>query len=276
MARIKLYPISFYWHALEWLLASPPLVCPRQPGQHWPESLDGFWPDKARRLRALQSQPEPLQHWMATLNDWRLGRIFEHVLAFWLHQQPHLQILAENLPVREQGRTLGALDFLLQDLRDGKLWHWEVACKFYLQTPLPEGGWQWLGPGKKDTLEKKLRHMRLHQLELSRHPQIQKWLTEQGHTGEIHRLGFVWGRLFYSQQPLEGQEQLPLHPNHPQGTWFRQPAPPGWQACNKMDLLSPQAFPEALVETGPDQPQPLYRQPGDGAPQWAYLLPADG
>ncbi len=275
MVPVKASGFSFYWHALEWLLNSPPLAVPQTADQHWPESLQAFWPDHAAHLQALKNQPETLLAWMNQQKDRRLGRIFEHLLAFWLRQQPHLQVLAENLPVREHGRTLGALDFLLRDLRDGKLWHWEVACKFYLQAPLAAGGWQWLGPGRKDTLEKKLRHMQQHQLQLSHHPQIRQWLARQGHAGAIHRLGFVWGRLFYAPEPPAGHEHLPLHPQHPRGLWFRQPAPPGWQACHKIDLLSPQTPPASLAETGKHRPQPLFQPSVDGQGQWAYAVPAD-
>ncbi len=275
MAPVNALSFTRYWHALEWLLASPPLACPSASAQHWPGNLGSFWPDHSAQLQTLKNQPETLLAWMAKQPDRRLGSVFEQLLAFWLHQQAHLQILATNLQVHETGRTLGALDFLLLDRRDGKIWHWEVACKFYLQAPLPNGGWQWLGPGKQDSLEKKLRHMQTHQLPMSEHPYIRQWLAEQGYRGEIHRLGYVWGRLFYAEQTLAGHEPLPLHPQHPRGRWFRQPAPPGWQPASKMDLLTPQLLPASHPAPSPSQPYPVVRTSTGSQPEWGFAVPAN-
>ncbi len=265
-----------WWHALAWLSDAEPLVCPpSRHGIHWPDrmALRHFWPRREQLLQRMLHDPRPLNGWMARIRDRRLGMRFEHLLLFWLMQQSHLRLLAHGLPVREQGRTLGAVDFLLQDLRDGSVWHWEVACKFYLQTSQSSTGWQWLGPDGRDKLADKLRHMTQRQLRLAQQPQIRDYLRRLGIRQSPRPLGVIWGRLFHTPEHVPGTETLPLNPNHPRGVWFNGTMPSGWRVAETLDLLSPQQPPPVRPGSEPDRPVPCWRPGADGRPEWAFIRP---
>ncbi|MFA0084577.1 DUF1853 family protein [Vibrio sp. 10N.261.51.F12] len=92
----------------------------------------------------------------------RLGFLYQELCRRQFEQHPNYTVLAEEIQLQEGKRTLGAIDFLLQNQRNGDVEHWEVAIKFYL---LKDG--QWFGPNAKDRLDLKLSRMMHHQLMMS-------------------------------------------------------------------------------------------------------------
>lgn len=168
---------------LVWLIASPPLI------SHAPASaLAIFWPDAtdylalynrhATWLRRLDDDPQPLRAFLARTRDLRLGRYAEDLLSFWLRaaDNPEFEMVAEHVALREHGITLGEPDFLVRERASGKLWHIELALKFYLGS----ANQQWLGPNRQDSLARKLAHLCQHQLPLLHTGAGQTWLKTQG------------------------------------------------------------------------------------------------
>lgn len=104
----------------------------------------------------------------------RLGKYFEHLIAYFLSNNP-----IAPTPIVEQNKvvygtqngvreTRGELDLIVEDNR--QLVHIEVAVKFYLQTTI--NGDQFLGPNSKDALATKLQRLQSHQLPLSKTLQL--------------------------------------------------------------------------------------------------------
>ncbi|EGR2796630.1 DUF1853 family protein [Vibrio navarrensis] len=92
----------------------------------------------------------------------RLGFLYQYLCSKLLQQSTQYQIELEEVQLQSNGKTLGALDFLLLNRESGQFEHWEVAIKFYL---LLDG--KWYGPNAQDRLDKKLDHMLNHQLKMS-------------------------------------------------------------------------------------------------------------
>ncbi|ROV57232.1 DUF1853 family protein [Neisseria chenwenguii] len=84
-----------------------------------------------RYLLDLDADPQPLADYLAEHAPFahRLGLYAEHLLAFWFNHAPHAELYAHNLPVVSDGLTLGAADFVAS--LNGKLYHIELACKYY-------------------------------------------------------------------------------------------------------------------------------------------------
>lgn len=84
-----------------------------------------------RYLLALNDEPSALVRHLTEDYPFggRLGVYAESLLAFWLDNAPHCRLLAHNLPVSDDDRTLGALDFVAKI--NGRLHHIELACKYY-------------------------------------------------------------------------------------------------------------------------------------------------
>lgn len=182
---------------LAWTLTAPALlleagIAQRHPlaGSHWAEHPERL----AAWLAHLDQQPEPLLQWLQSRHNQRLGHYYERLWQFALQQAPGVRLLATNLPVRQGQLTLGELDLLLED-RDG-VHHLELAVKFYLGCPPYTGHWQeWLGPGQDDRLERKLNHLRHHQLRLPQSPAARQQLHNLTAAG-IQSAAWLSGYLF--------------------------------------------------------------------------------
>lgn len=184
---------------LAWVLASPPLL---QPGNSVAQWLDAAWGERAWAasrdwLATLDRDPTPL---LATLarRQGRLGTYFESLLAFWLGWpgNPLYRLVAHGLPVRQRNRTIGELDFLVEDRGNGRLQHWEVAVKFYLGVAPGGDHRAWIGPGLRDRLDLKVERLLTHQLQLARGPEAGRLLEELG-LPPPEPVCLLRGRLFY-------------------------------------------------------------------------------
>jgi uncharacterized protein len=92
----------------------------------------------------------------------RLGFIYQHLCKQLFQASGHYCQIAEEVVLNEQGRTVGSIDFILENKLHSQSEHWEVAIKFYL---LHQGAWY--GPNAQDRLDIKLNRMLTHQLTLS-------------------------------------------------------------------------------------------------------------
>lgn len=95
----------------------------------------------------------------------RLGRWFERVHLAALQSAPGIEILSANTTLRAPksmgGRTLGELDVLYR--QDGRVVHREVAVKYYLAAKPGSQPSAWVGPGKRDGLQRKVERLATHQ-----------------------------------------------------------------------------------------------------------------
>ncbi|MFZ5560419.1 MAG: DUF1853 family protein [Pseudomonadota bacterium] len=212
---------------LAWVLASPPLLQPHGSGSgiRWP---DAAWSERAFRasegwLAALDQHPAPLREVLAR-RPGRLGSHFETLLAFWLAWpgNPLYRLVGHSLPIRSKNRTLGELDFLVEERASGELQHWEVAVKFYLGVTPGGAHAGWIGPGLKDRLDLKVERLLQHQLGISRRPEA---------VGLLRQLGLplpapvclVKGRLFYPPRArLADWAPDGAAPGHLTGWWMPQ------------------------------------------------------
>lgn len=96
----------------------------------------------------------------------RLGKYVERLVSFELSQQEDISVLAENIQIQKEKRTLGELDCLL--LRNNKPIHLEIIYKFYVydasvgNTEIEH----FIGPNRKDSLIEKLTKLKDKQLPL--------------------------------------------------------------------------------------------------------------
>lgn len=162
-------------------------------------------------LDALAANPAPLSACLSMLPDRRLGARFEALWRYFFDHHSFYQVLAANLQINVNGRTLGALDFLLEDGFSQHIIHLELAVKFYLYFP-PSGPVdsvdlsQWIGPNPDDNLQLKLDHLRYHQLPLSEDPVVEAVLKGKGLPLPHRRAAMVKGYLFL---PWGDEAQIP-------------------------------------------------------------------
>ncbi len=86
----------------------------------------------------------------------RLGNRLERFFAYIIQQSGRYELLAENIQVFEDKRTLGELDFILYDNISGENIHVELGGKLYLYDIAKEEELtRWIGPNRRDSLLKK-------------------------------------------------------------------------------------------------------------------------
>lgn len=224
---------------LAFVIAAPPLICA------WPQTEPcgiqlpsaAFWQRHfARylpRLQQLDTQPAALYQAIQPRPNLRLGYYFEDLLAFWLADEGwhEFVLIGHGIPRMDGKRTLGEVDFLLENLDTGCIEHWEVALKFYLG----EGDFkpaQWIGLNQQDTLGRKLHHLRHKQFEVR---SIEGYRIER-------RRAVIKGRLFWStHQPTPNIIPDWIHPEHLCGTWSAQltHVPTGiWRRSQRVEWLT--------------------------------------
>ena len=204
---------------LAWACFSPPLLHSQLLGSSAPADNCQFplTPERRLWLKRLDENPAPLLQALAACNSSRLGIYFESLWQFFLASDPHVELLAHNLPVREGGKTLGEFDIIYFCHRRQRHVHLELALKFYLCGPGLDGSeWHhWLGPNSKDRLDLKLAHMLEHQIQLSQLPAATPVLAELGVKQPLRELE-IKGRLYHYHQtsaalPPAYNSQLPMH-----------------------------------------------------------------
>ncbi len=260
---------------LAWAIRSPPLLERATDGYRWLSTGAPAWykPGLTRQLSKLDDDPSKLHAELEKEKDRRLGKYFEALLAFWLQETCHLELLARNLAVHADGRTIGEFDFIIRDKQRDRTLQLEVAVKFYLGFGSLDKTDAWRGPCLHDRFDKKLDRLLTHQTRLLHHPATLELLRGQG-----IRIDEIWvlikGRLFY---PLMARSPGPsvLDAEHPRGWWCERSVLPRqfpetdvrWQILRKTDWLARRRAPSAgrpllssdqlsdyLIAASPDSP----------------------
>jgi len=213
------YPTSPYLRDLLWLLETPDLITSSFTGKPDLEFL-GWKPDELPGwLETLEERLTEMEAWLAASGRKRLGVYHEALWQLLLEEAPAIQLLGHHLPIRDNKRTLGELDFLYRHQPTHRVYHLEVAIKYYLGLPQgpgqPEDLCRWIGPAGLDSLAIKVTHTEQKQLPLSDHPLARK---------------HSWGAVTHKQLALPGVLFYPWHAsmpaphraskNHQRGWWL--------------------------------------------------------
>ena len=217
---------------LRWAILSPDLInhCHYSPDADW---YRNFYQQLIPTLNQLQHTPDVVSHELGHCRN--LGLYFERLWLMAIRHNPYYELLAHDWQIQGEGRTLGALDFLVKDRESGDIEHWELCVKFYLGTPdatKPQTTMgQWLGLNARDSLDKKYRKLFDWQLPLSDRIEVQEELARR-HWGQVSRKRCIFkGRLFYPQDGLL-QPPAEVATDHLRGRWqtlAQQQKLPGWQ-----------------------------------------------
>lgn len=188
----------------QWLARRAPLIdeapLPRSITEEWKKPLSVLAPVEA--FFSPDTTPRTAH---------RVGYYTEALVHAALLGVPGVTDLRHGLPVREEARTLGELDFLFR--HEGRLCHLEVALKFYLYSAGATClGSRYIGPNAGDTLERKAAKLLGHQLPLGRRafPEVDASYL------------FCPGILFHhpgEENPAATPEFL--SPGHDRGVWLR-------------------------------------------------------
>jgi len=98
-----------------------------------------------------------------------LGKRAEVFFDFAIKNNSRYQMIAQNIQVIHDKKTLGEFDFFLDDKESNTSLHVELVYKFYLFDPSvsTEDELQcWIGPNRKDSFLRKVKRLQQHQFPL--------------------------------------------------------------------------------------------------------------
>lgn len=191
---------------LAWVVASPPLVS----GIFENDEHHTFWWNHAKcsqefvdclpALQTLNENPTALISHLERIKGKRLGLRFEGLVSFWLSSiSPNYKLLTQNIQLNEvagdsRSRTIGEVDFIVEEVASEKIIHLEVAVKFYLGTAPFDDAYRWFGTNTEDQLGRKVDHLQRHQTQLLiHHPEQILFSIDERHC-------LLKGRLFYPSE----------------------------------------------------------------------------
>lgn len=113
-----------------------------------------------------------------TLPKLRLGHLVERFVANELMNNADIEILAENIQIKQDKVTIGEIDCLLTQNHNPI--HLEIIYKFYVYDESVGNSEleHWIGPNRKDSLIEKITKLKTKQLPLLYKPETAQLLTD--------------------------------------------------------------------------------------------------
>ena len=231
---------------LAWACFSPPLMdTARLAGDQADVENCSFPLTPLRRawLEKLDRDASPLLTHLSVLHSRRLGVYFESLWHFFLAQDPEVELVAHNLPVTSDGRTLGEFDCIYFCRRRQRHVHLELAVKFYLgwrdaPDKVSVSDWSdWLGPEVSDRLDLKISHLLQRQIRLGEREPARQLLHKLG-IHDLQREIEIKGYLF---RPFRVSLPPPaaFNPGRALNNWLPLGTLPEWHR----ELAAPQYLP---------------------------------
>jgi len=149
----------------------------------------------------------------------RLGHLYEDALEKLILSSKRLSLLEKGMQIFDENkRTLGELDFLLQECETGAFIHLELVVKFYLIKE-ENGKVFFPGPDPRDNWLNKLQRLRMHQLNLAQTQQARKIIEEKFGCNELSSQHLIYGKLFDHYRSTRQHCPPSMAPHAQRGTW---------------------------------------------------------
>ncbi|WP_298450341.1 DUF1853 family protein [uncultured Marinobacter sp.] len=200
---------------LAWLCQAPQLMHSPiifEPAEYLPSN----YPDL---LKLWDKDPEAAPPLLREPPQRRLGFYFERLYQVLLDDLLGWPILMKNQQIQSAGHTIGELDFVVHNRAEDRVEHHEIAIKFYLGMPEPNGTTLWYGPNARDRLDIKTTSLLEQQSRRTWLPETLAMLSEAGITGPLTPRIFMPGYLFYPDAPqATAPDYVPSE--HLRGRWL--------------------------------------------------------
>ena len=179
--------------------------------------LVGDLPEAKCFCRSILRRPEVLPD--LNLRQ-KLGHLFEDALASLLVASHKVDLLHQNLQLRDENRTtVGEMDFLIRQRSNSALIHLELATKFYLAVETPSGI-TLPGPDARDNYFRKLARLRDHQLQLP--IKFRSCLPPEYQSDPITTQQLIYGCLFDHVDASQAYAPEFVLDNCRRGKWIHQ------------------------------------------------------
>ena len=109
----------------------------------------------------------------------RLGHLVEKVVSKIIRASSNYELIYENIQIKKDEKTIGEIDFIIEQTYTKQQVHLELAYKFYLLDPSISETFvkNWIGPNRNDSLFEKLEKLKNKQFPLLYNAATAKTLT---------------------------------------------------------------------------------------------------
>jgi uncharacterized protein len=239
-------PFALTWNsepdhleAMEWAIASAPMLDLRS------GTLGAQWPDSRWFLDLWEGFPERdrLEQWLAD-RSWKaatIGKYFEELVSAFFDLHPDWRIIGQHVVLQRGSRTLGECDLIVEDVIDKRIYHIELACKYYLSPHASKRWSQWIGRNTADTLDLKMNTLE-RQIQLLDTAEGKVWREEQA-VAKVIKLIWLKGYCFVPRARIT-QPILPRwhHPQGAVGWWLNVDDWPIYENTPRQWLLLPKQW----------------------------------
>lgn len=151
-------------------------------------------------LLEIDNTPKNLEVYLCKKPTRRLGIYAERLMAYFFEYSPFINLITHGFQVIRNGETLGEIDFIID--WKGKLYHLELAVKYYLGVDDLNEFKNWIGPSGNDNLALKLTKALDKQLQLANEKEVMELLDGRAITSYL----FLKGKFYTNAVP----DDLPL------------------------------------------------------------------
>lgn len=150
-----------------------------------------------------------------------LGKRMESFFELAIKHSNRYQIIASNLQVIQNKKTIGEIDFLLRDLQNSKILHVELVYKLYVfDDTFSSDMAKWIGPNRKDSLPEKMEKLQVKQFPLLYREETKKYLkTLEIDPRQIEQQLCFKAQLFYPENPNHAASSI-VNPECFRGKWI--------------------------------------------------------
>ena len=150
-----------------------------------------------------------------------LGKRVEHFFSAAIEASPEYQLIANNIQISDENRTLGEFDFILRELKTSKILHVEVMYKFYVYDPdFPTEMERWIGPNRKDSLLQKIEKVKTNQFPLLHTSEAKKYLSSLDLSSEDIEQQLYFKATMFIPEKLMDQEFPNINKQSIAGHWY--------------------------------------------------------
>jgi hypothetical protein len=98
----------------------------------------------------------------------RLGHLVEKIVSKLIRTSSNYEMIYENIQIKKDEKTIGEIDFIIEQTSSKQQIHLELAYKFYLLDPSISETFlkNWIGPNRNDSLFEKLEKLKNKQFPL--------------------------------------------------------------------------------------------------------------
>ncbi len=150
-----------------------------------------------------------------------LGKRMEGFFEIAIRHSTRYELIASNIQIIAEKRTIGELDFLVFDRERSKPLHIELVYKLYVYDPRlsPEIN-KWIGPNRRDSFPEKLDKLNSRQFPLLYYPETQNFLKELKLNVEDIEQQLCFKAQLFLPDSSDLIESPVINPNCITGKWF--------------------------------------------------------